>query len=250
MGHVYKDDFFRYIEEGSFASAREMTPLLFNELQPQSLLDVGCGRGAWAKVWSEVGVSDVHGLDGSYVDTGNLHIPRENFYQSDLSAPFDLGRRFDVVTSLEVAEHLPPDSSKDFVASLVKHSDIVLFSAATPGQGGENHINERPLEFWRSAFAEHRYYPYDFIRPLVVSNKKVNRWYRFNSLVYVKDTAEHELGPSFKLHRVRDDEKIANRADLFWRCRLAVVSIMPRVIVDWIAMSNAKFKARRYMRWG
>ncbi|WP_435201864.1 hypothetical protein [Qipengyuania sp. 902] len=58
-----------------------------------------------------------------------------DFLPQDLSQPFDLAQRFDLVQTLEVAEHLPETSARDFVASIARHGDIVLFSAAVPGQG-------------------------------------------------------------------------------------------------------------------
>lgn len=242
MSHIYTNDFFKYIEQGAFRSAREVAPFLFAELRPNNLLDVGCGRGAWAKVWNEIGVGDVHGVDGTYVDIDNLHIPPETFHRHDLARPFDLGRRFDMVTSLEVAEHLPPEASEHFVDTLVRHSDVVLFSAATLGQGGEYHVNERPLEYWRSQFARHGYRPYDFVRDKVASNKRVERWYRYNSLLYVNDSVADTLSAPVRSTRVPDDAPIPIRGDLFWRCRLAAVRLMPRGLVDWIAVTNAKRK--------
>lgn len=242
MSHIYTNEFFTYIEQGSFRSAREVAPLLFSELRPSSLLDVGCGRGAWAKVWGEVGVDDVHGVDGEYVDVDNVHIPRDNFHRHDLAQAFDLGRRFDIVTSLEVAEHLPPESSGRFVETLVRHSDVVLFSAATLGQGGEYHVNERPLEFWRDQFLRHGYHPYDYVREMLASNKHVERWYRFNSILYVSDRIAGELPPALRSSRIPDASPLPRRGDLVWRCRLAAVGMMPRALVDWIAITKAKRK--------
>ncbi len=135
-GHLYNDEFFDYIERGSRASARRFVSLLIPALNPSSVLDVGCGRGAWLNEWKRAGVPSIHGIDGAYVNNTRILIDRSEFDAVDLSQPFDLGRRFDLVTSLEVAEHLPPATSKNFVASLVRHGDLILFSAAPLGQGG------------------------------------------------------------------------------------------------------------------
>jgi len=53
--------------------------------------------------------------------------------------------------SLEVAEHLEPSSAGTIVQSLVSLSDVFLFSAAFPGQGRTNHINEQPHSYWATA---------------------------------------------------------------------------------------------------
>jgi hypothetical protein len=63
-----------------------------------------------------------------------------------------MGRRFDLVQSLEVGEHLPLSAAETLVDSLTTASDRVLFSAAVKGQGGEFHVNEQPLAFWQELF--------------------------------------------------------------------------------------------------
>ena len=128
----------------------------------KSVLDLGCGQGVWLASWVRLGAKDVQGIDGPYVDQERLHIPKERFQGRDLARPVDLGRHFDLVQSLEVAEHLPQSAAEQFVDSLVRHGPLVLFSAATPGQGGENHINEQPWEYWREKFAARGYEVFDF----------------------------------------------------------------------------------------
>ncbi len=130
--HEYTEEFFEYIERGSIASAKRFSKLLVPMLNVSSILDVGCGRGAWLREWQAAGVATVHGVDGPYVRRDLLLIPVQNFSAVDLSTPFDLQRRFDLVSCLEVAEHLPKSCSETFVSSLVAHADMVLFSAAPP----------------------------------------------------------------------------------------------------------------------
>jgi putative flippase GtrA len=244
MSHIYDDTFFAYIEQGSFRSAHRVAPLLVQSLSPSSLLDVGCGRGAWAKIWGEAGVADVHGVDGDYVDTAKLHIDPAHFTKRDLAQPFDLGRRFDLVATLEVAEHLPPDSSARFVESLVRHGDRVLFSAAPPGQGGERHVNERPLEFWRELFSKHGYTAFDCLRPLVNSDDQIEPWYRYNTILYVHSSAIDALPEAVKATAVAPDAVLADLSPPAWRMRRAIVRLLPRPVVDWIAVTNARRKAR------
>lgn len=81
-----------------------------------------------------------------------LAIPRECFAAVDLNKAFEADRRFDLAISMEVAEHLAPEISANFVRSLTRLSDIVLFSAAVPGRGGTNHINEQWPSYWSNLF--------------------------------------------------------------------------------------------------
>ncbi len=246
MSHVYNDTFFEYIELGSFRSARRIVPIVTNALAPASVLDVGCGRGAWAKIWTEETKGNVNGVDGAYVDTNKLHIDPECFHKRDLSEPFDLDRRFDLATTLEVAEHLPTEASEAFVESLTRHADRVMFSAAPPGQGGERHINEQPLEFWRKLFAKKGYMPFDFLRPQISSDAEIEPWYRFNTILYVKAETIDTLPDAIKACQVRDGDPIKEIGPLSWQLRRAVVRLMPRAMVDWIAVANARRKAEAH----
>ena len=181
--HQYSGDFYAYIDAGSRRSAKAVAQLLLPEMAIASLLDVGAGHGAWAAEWLAAGVGEVLAIDGDYVARDQLAIPAACFRAHDLATPLALGRKFDLVQSLEVAEHLPAAKAELFVANLVAHGDVVLFSAAVPHQGGEHHVNEQPPEYWRKLFAARGFMPFDFLRPRLAGRKDVMPWYRFNSFL-------------------------------------------------------------------
>src|ERR671925_1539421 len=139
----YSPGFYEQQQEGSLRSARRVLPHLVQLVSPRSVVDVGCGVGTWLKAAMELGVEDILGLDGDYVDRAMLQIPSAQFTPVDLTRPFRLPRTFDAALSLEVAEHLPESSAVDFVESLASLSNVILFSAAIPGQMGEHHVNEQ-----------------------------------------------------------------------------------------------------------
>ncbi len=178
---AYYDD----IKAGSLRSARVVLPLVLDIVAPHSVLDVGCGVGTWLSVCSELGVPDVLGLDGGYVEREQLFIAPDRFVATDLEQPIDLDRRFDLAMSLEVAEHLAPAAADAFVASLVRHADVVLFSAAIPEQGGAHHVNEQWPAYWAARFAAHGYLPADVLRPSVWLDDRVEAWYAQNVLLYL-----------------------------------------------------------------
>jgi SAM-dependent methyltransferase len=171
---------------GSRRSARETIPLLQRFVHVSSVLDVGCGVGTWLSAFREHGVSDVMGLDGTYVDRARLQIPAEQFVPCDLTAPPELPRKFDLVTSLEVAEHLPAGAADGFVRYLTSFSPAVLFSAAVPGQGGKHHVNEQWPDYWAARFEQHGFTVVDCLRPLLWNNPHVEWWYAQNTFLFVK----------------------------------------------------------------
>ncbi|MEJ1973670.1 MAG: methyltransferase domain-containing protein [Lacunisphaera sp.] len=164
---AYSPRFYDYIERGARRSADRILPLVAESLAPKSVLDVGCGRGLWLAAWAQLGVTDALGLDGDYLERDRLAIPPAQFRSTDITQSFDLGQRWDLVQCLKVAEHIPPAASEVLVQNLARHGDRILFSAAVPGQGGHNHINERSPEYWRELFARQGYRAFDLVRPRV-----------------------------------------------------------------------------------
>ena len=242
--HVYSGDFYGYIDAGSRASARAVAKLLSAELRIDSLLDVGAGHGAWAAEWLAAGVGDVIAVDGDYVARDRLAIPAAAFHAHDLSQPLDLGRRFDLVQSLEVAEHLPDAAADGFVETLARHGDVILFSAAVPHQGGEHHVNEQPLGYWRTKFEARGYEPYDWLRPRIAADRAIMPWYRFNSLIYANAAGAERLSDAIRATKVADHEEIDIAGDLQWRARRAMVRLIPTALVKPIAMAKASVEAR------
>ncbi len=173
-----------YLEE-SRGSARGLLPHVVGMFAPSSVVDVGCGVGTWLSVFRELGISSTMGIDGAYVDTSQLLIPRDMFRSHDLSKALRLDERFDIAVSLEVAEHIPSENAQTFVDTLTGLAPLVLFSAAIPFQGGDNHVNEQWPEYWIARFAQRNYAAYDCIRPLVWDNPSVAYYYAQNAFIYV-----------------------------------------------------------------
>ena len=179
----------------NFVAPREVVPFIMSIVQPTSVLDVGCGTGTWLKVFEENGITDYVGVDGSYVDQTLLKIHKKHFVAHDLQRPLRLHRQFDLVVSLEVAEHLAEQFSDQFVESLVSHGEIILFSAAIPSQGGQNHLNEQWPEYWQQKFGKHGFIFLDQIRPVIWENKNVEWWYKQNIFLVKKKNQSESLAP-------------------------------------------------------
>jgi SAM-dependent methyltransferase len=231
----YDDAFFRYVNRSALRSARRLIPLLLRQIPVDSVLDVGCGQGAWLAIWKELGVPEIVGIDGSYVDATRLLIPTDAFVPHDLCLSFDLGRRFSIVQSLEVAEHLPESSAGTFIQSLVRHGDIVLFSAAPKGQGGDHHVNEQEYEYWRGHFSQHGYRAIDFVRRRLTSDRDVAPWYRFNTVLYASDAIFESLPATLRAHRVPADKRIADVSPLLYRLRKRVTQLLPVALATRVA---------------
>ena len=186
LSGYYDESFYDSQVTGSLESARIFLSYLYRFYKPKSVLDVGCGRGAWLTACCELGSEVVVGFDGSWNSQSQMIDDRIRFTAVDLDLPFRSNRKFDLVMTLEVAEHLKPESAISFVQSLLLLSDVILFSAAIPGQGGTNHINERKQSYWGDMFSSLGFEIFDIFRPGFWHDSRVEPWYRQNTFLYVR----------------------------------------------------------------
>lgn len=187
--NVYRSGFFQLQNSTSARSASRIVPFVTDLIAPKSVLDVGCGSGAWSRAFLENNVPSLRAIDGDYARS-SLLIDDAHFTSVNL-ANFDgnLGT-FDLVACIEVAEHLDADRATGFVQLLCKHSPAVLFSAAPPGQGGTHHVNEQPLSYWVEHFAKCGYRLFDIIRPAFWHDDTVQWWHLQNMVIFADENNE------------------------------------------------------------
>lgn len=188
---IYDESFYEHQVDSSYISAQKYIEILFRFYQPKSVVDLGCGRGAWLKAFHESGSSEVVGFDGDWNSQSNMIDKNISFYPVDLNSKIEFDRKFDLAMSLEVAEHLLPACAKNFVESLINLSDMVLFGAAYLNQGGSNHINEQHHDYWANLFRLFGYVPFDCFRPIVWGDKEIPFWYQQNTFLYVRLDSNH-----------------------------------------------------------
>jgi cyclopropane fatty-acyl-phospholipid synthase-like methyltransferase len=126
--------------------------------KPNTLIEVGCGHGDILTGFLNMDI-DAHGLEGSeaaipYIRkrAGDVKI-----FIEDLRFPLKIEPKYDLVTCVEVAEHLEEEYADQFVINLVHLSSKILITAAVPGQKGYHHINCQPSEYWHKKFEAHGY---------------------------------------------------------------------------------------------
>lgn len=165
-------------------SADVIVPLVVEIVKPETAVDVGCGTGVWANTLELHGITSI-GIDGDYVPREELKIEPSQFQAVNIALPFDLARTFDLALCLEVAEHLEESRADTFVMNLVALSPAVLFSAASPKQGGTHHVNEQWLDYWIRRFELHGYTCWDCIRPQIRYRPEVAWIYRQNTVLFL-----------------------------------------------------------------
>jgi hypothetical protein len=126
---------------------------------PKTMIDYGSGDGWWSHSFKQIGTEHAFAVELDSVAAD--HTPEDVYFvQHDLRLPLtDLERPFDLVMCLEVAEHIPKHLAHNaLLATLVKSmSNILIFSAAQPGQEGTGHVNLQPLSYWIEALEKRPY---------------------------------------------------------------------------------------------
>jgi hypothetical protein len=191
MESLYNKSFYANQAPGSVKSARIILPVLFNTYKPRSVIDIGCGVGAWLYACRELGVSEYLGIDGDYMKSEDLMIEPDKFRAMNLEELQIEEAKYDLLISVEVAEHIAPGRVDGYIGTITRLSDVILFSAAIPYQGGTGHVNENWPEYWVSLFLERGFRVYDFIRPAVWNHPDVDFWYRQNMLVFCSESKRH-----------------------------------------------------------
>ena len=182
---LYGESYFNSQMGGSYRSAVLYAQHLLKIFKPQSVADLGCGRGTWLKAFGENGVEKLVGLDGDWNSQEKMVDQTVTFSPVDLNKPFPKPtERFDLAISVEVAEHLKEESSKTFVDNITALSDVVMFGAAYTKQGGTDHINEQPHTYWAKMFIEIGYTPYDVFRSTFWGNQDIEFWYQQNTFLF------------------------------------------------------------------
>jgi len=122
---------------------------LAQKFKLNSVVDFGCASGFYLEGFLKGG-SSVRGFEYLY-DNAKSFMDKSviDFIQyGNVMNRIDCGK-FDCAISIEVAEHILPEKSAQFLDNLVNASNkLIMMTAATPGQKGTGHINEREREFW------------------------------------------------------------------------------------------------------
>ena len=232
----YSLDFYTELEQSSFESACKLVPIILDKYNPATVVDFGCGSGAFLSVFLDLGITKVLGLEGEWIlQTKPLH-PRVPIQVHDLETEIDLKNRFDLAICLEVAEHLPIDYAKILVKSLVNASERILFSAAIPGQNGTNHVNLQFPEYWAELFQEHEYFLEWDPRPELWKLRGIAPWYKQNLMVFRKISSTSSVY-SIPQRRFHPEIAVEHRTVFF-----KVILLLRRIIRKLIRVVKLRIK--------
>lgn len=200
LSENYSSDFYRSFTADS---AQIVVPIICKLLPGiKSVVDYGCGPGLWLREFMRTGI-EVQGYDFGDAAPENIAIPYEYFDHLDitsLSPPSHTHtKKYNLAICLEVAEHVPADYAEQLINLLCASSDIVLFSAAVPLQGGTCHINEQWPNYWMELFKKKNFICFDVIRPIIWDNQRIEWWYRNNMLLFLNENITTQFSDLSKM---------------------------------------------------
>ena len=174
---------------GNLASARIILDLLFKIYRPKSvILTLAVGIGSWLRACAEQGVGEVVGVDSPDVPREQLLVSLDRFLPRNISEAGSLDgiaplRKFDLIICSEIAQCLSVDRAPTFVDELCSLGELVLFSAAIPGQGGDQHLHQKVKPaYWGNQFARNDFLCFtDLLRPELWSQPQVEFRYAQNA---------------------------------------------------------------------
>jgi len=130
---------------------------IVRSLRPSRVFDAGCALGMLGESFWDCGV-EAWGVDISPYAIANIRSDMRPYCQvKSITEPF--GGKFDLVTCIEVLEHMPEQEARAAVEQMAAATDVVLFSSTPDDVVESTHINVNPIIYWLRLFEEYGFQP-------------------------------------------------------------------------------------------
>jgi hypothetical protein len=149
---LYTLEFHSKIEEEETPQAERLAGFIASNIRPSKYYDFGCSTGIYLRSVKRA-LPDISATGFEFSEAAIARAVCSNIYQADLTAPLACVKTPNTLgLCLEVLEHISDSKWHPVLENMTRLSDIIIFSAAVPGQGGTGHINCRPKIDWIRRF--------------------------------------------------------------------------------------------------
>lgn len=231
----YGDVFYASVAERSSGLAAFLAEEFSSFLHGSLVCDIGCGSGVFIEAFHGAGVKGAYGFDlPEALDTVPEKVkknPANKLIAMDFEREVPELSGFGVSICLEVLEHLTESASLKILEALAESAPLIIFSAAQPGQGGTRHINERPTRYWLEKFDSLGFDVFDSVRPALIGNHSIPRFYQLNVFVLAKrgSSAQLRLSEEFVAIDPSYPHDFRTRME---RIRFSLIALLPVRVVD------------------
>jgi len=152
---TYDKGYFRAINEEETRQAQRLADFIVKRYSPGSIVDMGCATGLYLKPFFQKNIR-ILGIDNCPValDKSVRQVPKKYLQLANLTKSLKVPKA-DLLLCLETLEHIEEKHADQVVKNLCLASDLLIVTAAPPGQAGVGHLNCQPKEYWIKKFAKH-----------------------------------------------------------------------------------------------
>lgn len=129
---------------------------IVKELAPKKTLDVGCAVGYLVEGLRDRGV-EAWGVDISDYAISKVRDDIKPYCRVQ-SATVPINEKYDLITCIEVMEHLKPEEFNKAIENICNATDTVLFSSTPFDYDEESHYSINNAGFWSRIFAYNGFY--------------------------------------------------------------------------------------------
>ena len=147
---LYDDAFFK-----KRTTYRKRAPLMIKGIielcHPLSFVDCGAALGDLVQEAINQNI-DGWGIEGNPACFPYIQCPKDKMMILNLAEPIQLDRKFDVLTTLEVAEHIEEQFVDTFIQNICKLSDVLVISICDYGPTTKIHPTVKSHSWWIPKF--------------------------------------------------------------------------------------------------
>lgn len=161
---------------------------LAQRYSPASVLEIGCGSGAYLRYFAAQEAKLITGVDSG--ERRAKYLQPDEYVRASPDEPLDLAQTFDLVICVAEIEDLPAQAQRMLIGNITRHArERIVFSGVQPGPRRSDHGNPRPISYWLDLFESGGWYP-NLFDSLALRSLSTFPWFRGHLVVLTQDKAD------------------------------------------------------------